>query len=133
MSTPKAMKLTMPTEKGDSSNIAESTALTILASANNEVFYYHGSLQIALQKGLFGVTNYSLRNGIGNIIRAKQLALDKIKPDLRKDFMLIIKPAEDSKYENVINILDEALINNVPHYAIVDISEEEIAAMRRKN
>ena len=115
----------MPTEKGDSSNIGESTALTILAGDHNKIFYYHGSLKEALQKGLFGFTNYSLRDGIGNIIRAKQLALDKIKADYRKDLMLLIKPAEGAKYENLVNILDEVLINDVVHYAIVNITSDE--------
>ncbi len=129
MSEPKAMSLYMPTDKGDSSTIGESTSLTILTSGKNKVFYYHGSLGIALQKGQFGVTNFSLHNGIGNIIRAKQISLDKHKPGRRKDLMLLIKPSKESKYEHIINILDEVLINVVPHYAIMDISEEEQRTM----
>jgi hypothetical protein len=43
--------------------------------------------------------------------------------------MLIIKPAEGSRFENMINTLDEVMINDVPHYAIVDISAEEQSAM----
>lgn len=129
MSKPKTMELYMPTEKGDSSTTGESTALTVLAGDNNKIFYYHGSLKLAIQKGLYGFTNYSLQDGIGNIIRAKQIALDKMKPGYRKDLVLIIKPAEDSKYENVINILDEVLINNVLHYAIEEINTEDRNAM----
>jgi biopolymer transport protein ExbD len=125
ISTPQALDLVMPTEKGDSLNIGESTALTIVAADNNKLFYYHGSLEEALQKGLFGFTNYSLYDGVGNIIRAKQIALDKIKPDYRNDLMLVIKPAENARYENLVNILDEVLINDVAHYAIVDITSEE--------
>lgn len=132
ISKPKAMDLYMPTEKGDSSTIGESTSLTVLPGDRNEIYYYHGSLKEALSKGLFRVTNYSLREGIGNIIRAKQMALDRVQPGLRKDLMLIIKPSGDSKYENVINILDEVLINDVSRYAIVDISSEEKRAMAYK-
>ena len=43
--------------------------------------------------------------------------------------MLIIKPAEDARFENIVNVLDEALINAVAHYAIVDISVAETLAM----
>ena len=132
MSELKVMDLYMPTEKGDSSTIGESTVLTLVPGDHNKIFYYHGSLKVALQKSLFGFTNYSLRDGVGDIIRAKQLAMDKNKPGFRSELMLIIKPAEDSKYENVINLLDEVLINAVPHYAIVDISSEEKQAMSIK-
>ena len=125
MSTPKSMNLVMPTEKGDSSTIGESTSLTILTGRNNNVFYYHGSYNQAMKNGLYGFTNYSLRNGIGDIIRAKQIQLDREKPGKRKELMLIIKPDEGSTYENVVNMLDEVMINNVARYAIVDISRVE--------
>lgn len=132
MSTPKTMDLFMPTEKGDSSNVGETTALTVLTGDNNTIFYYHGSFDEAMKNGLYGFTNYSLRDGIGDIIRAKQVALDKIKPGLRKDMMLIIKPAEATSYENVVNMLDEVMINAVSHYAIVDIGPAERDVMANK-
>ena len=134
MSMPKAMDLYMPTEKGDSSTIGESTALTVLTGNDNKIFYYHGSFNLAMQNGLYGYSNYSLRDGIGDIIRAKQIALDNKKLGDRKELMVIIKPSEDTKYENVINILDEMLINEVPHYAIVNISEaEKLVIANKKN
>src|SRR5215210_538955 len=88
-------------------------------------FYYHGNLKHALENGLYGFTTYSLKAGLGDIIRSKQLAMDNIRQGMRKELMLIIKPADGSKYENVVNTLDEVLINDVFHYAIVDISREE--------
>jgi len=130
MSKPKTMKLIMPAD-GSGTVIGESSALTVIPSGNDKIFYYHGTLVNALKLGLFGVTNYSFK-GLGDIIRAKQHAMDKLKPGMRKDLMLIIKPAEETKYENVINILDEVLINNIPHYAIVDVSSDEKVAMANK-
>ncbi len=128
MSTPKAMKLFMPAD-GSGTAVGESAALTVIPLANNEIFYYHGNLVNALASGLYGYTNYSLRNGLGEIIRAKQLEMDRLKPGNRKDMMLIIKPADGSRFENMINTLDEVMINDVPHYAIVDINAEEKIAM----
>jgi hypothetical protein len=81
----------------------------------------------------YGYTNYSPRAGLGDIIRMKQLAMDRVKPGNRKELMLIIKPAEGSKFENIINALDEVLINDVSHYAIVDINpDEEMALLEKK-
>jgi hypothetical protein len=133
MSTPKAMKLIMPAD-GSGTVVGKSAALTVIPSANNEIFYYHGDLADALLTGLHGYTNFSLRYGLGNIIRAKQSPMDKIRPGMRKDMMLIIKPAAASKFENVINTLDEVMINDIPHYVIVDLSDEEkIVMANRKN
>lgn len=133
LSEPKVLKLIMPPD--ESSEIGESAALTIIPAGKNEIFYYHGDLTNALKQGAFGHTNYSLSNGIGDIIRKKQVAMDRIKSGFRKDLMLIIKPSEDSKYENLINLLDEVLINDVPHYAIVHLSieEKEIVALKKVN
>jgi Biopolymer transport protein ExbD/TolR len=133
MSTPKKMNLIMPAD-GTGITVGNSAALTVIPSSGNEIFFYHGDLMYALQTGLYGFTNYALSDGLGDIIRAKQKAMDQVKPGMRKDLMLIIKPTPGSSYENVINTLDEVMINDVPHYAIVDVSNAEISVMsdRRK-
>ena len=112
--------------------VGNSAALTVIPFSGNEIFFYHGDLKYALQTGLYGFTNYALSDGLGDIIRAKQKAMDQIKPGMRKDLMLIIKPTQGSSYENVINTLDEVMINDVPHYAIVDMSNAEISVMSDK-
>ena len=131
MSTPKALKVIMPA-RGTGTEVGESAALTIIPTHKNQIFYYHGSLNNALLSGAYGYTNYSLRDGLGDIIRTKQMEMDKLKAGGRKDLMLIIKPAEASKFENLINALDEVRINDVLHYAIVDISPEEKMTMMQK-
>lgn len=126
MSESKAMKLIMPDDsQGAHDQAGESTALTVIPLADNKVFYYHGQLDNALKANTWGVTNYSERDGLGKIVRNKQAALDKIKPGNRKELVLMIKPSPESNYENVVNVLDEALINDVKRYAIMDITPEE--------
>jgi biopolymer transport protein ExbD len=127
MSESKAMKLFMPDDSDPSKDmpVAKSNALTVIPLAENKVFYYHGELSDALKENSWGVTNYSELDGLGKIVRNKQAALDKIKPGNRKDLMLMIKPSPESNYENVVNALDEAMINDVKRYAIMDITPEE--------
>jgi biopolymer transport protein ExbD len=127
MSDPRAMKLIMPNDSDPKSPtlVGETGALTVIPLADNKVFYYHGELNQALKANAWGVTNYSERDGLGKIVRNKQAALDKIKPGNRKELMLMIKPTPESNYENVVNALDEAMINDVKRYAIVDITPEE--------
>jgi biopolymer transport protein ExbD len=126
MSESKAMKLIMPDDsKGNQNEAGESTALTVIPLADNKVFYYHGQLDNALKANSWGVTNYSEVDGLGKIVRIKQAALDKVKPGNRKELMLMIKPSPESNYESVVSALDEAMINDVKKYAIMDITPEE--------
>lgn len=129
MSKPTAMKLIMPKE-GPDMPIGESAALTICPIAGDKVFYYHGNLEEALVNHQYGFTSYSIKGGIGTVIREKQAAMD-LAGKKRNDLMLIIKPGDMSSYRNTVDLLDEVMINAITHYAIVDISKEDIAAVQQ--
>lgn len=105
-SKPHATNLNMPA-KGDSSNISRDAALTLVALSDNKIFYYNGELGQALKEGSFGVTGYGVTGGIGDVIREKQLAMDRSYKGGRKEMMLLIKPSREANYKNVINLLDE--------------------------
>lgn len=131
LSESKALKLYMPAD-GEGTKAGESTALTVIPYGNNAVFYYHGAMDNALKTGEYGTTNYSLTNGLGQIIRNKQTVMDHIKPGFRKEMILMIKPADDSNCGNMVDILDEVLINQVDHYAIMDLTPDERKAIAAK-
>lgn len=124
MSTPKVMKLIMPAD-GTGTSVGNSTALTVVPLKDNKIFYYHGELGEALKTGTFGITSYSIIDGLGQIIRNKQAALDKTQPGKRDDLMLMVKPMPQSNYQNLVNVIDEVLINDVKHYAVMDVTNEE--------
>jgi biopolymer transport protein ExbD len=123
-SKPHASTLRMPAD-GPPSELGNDAALTLVALGNNRIFYYNGELAESLQKGSYGITGYSQHNGIGDIIRNKQLAMDKNYKGGRKEMMLLIKPSPGSNYKNVVGLLDEALINDVKRYALLDPTKEE--------
>jgi biopolymer transport protein ExbD len=127
MSTPRSMKLIMPkdSDSKDQTVVGESNALTVIPLKDSKIFYYHGELNEALKTNAYGITNYSLTDGLGQIVRNKQVALDGMSPGKRKDLMLMVKPAPESNYQQLINVLDEVLINEVKHYAIMDLTPEE--------
>jgi biopolymer transport protein ExbD len=131
LSESKALKLVMPAE-GAGTKASESTALTVIPFTGNTIFYYHGALDKALQSGEYGTTTYSLTKGLGQVIRTKQITLDKMKPGFRKDLMLMIKPSAESVCRNMVDILDEVQINQVGHYAIMDLTPEEKKAIAIK-
>jgi len=125
ISKPKTMDLSLPAGNDKTTQLGKSTALTVIPVGNNKVFYYHGTLEDALKTNSYGTTTFSVHNGIGDIIRQKQIALgmnSKLKKD---DLMLIIKPAIDATYQNVVNALDEVLINDLKHYAFVELEDIE--------
>ena len=130
MSLPRAIDLYMPAGDTRTTQLGESSALTVILLGEGKIFYYHGEWSKALQKNLYGTTSYSQQEGIGHVIRQKQSALDKIGIG-RKELMLIIKPGPSSIFRNSIDILDEVLINMVRHYAFIDIREEEKALLNR--
>jgi biopolymer transport protein ExbD len=123
MAEQKALHLVMPKESTDSTEVGERKALTVILGKDNKVFVYAGKWQSAVNHKGISQTNYNVYQGMGSFIRAKQKQLRKEKDDL----MLLIKPLSTASYQNVIDALDEALINNVQRYAIVDASAEEKA------
>jgi hypothetical protein len=134
LSEPKAMNLIMPSDKPvkDPPTLGNSTALTLIPFGDNKVFFYHGILDEAMKNGSYGVTSFALSGGIGDIIRQKQLALDRNSSLKREDLMLLIKPANSASYQMLVNALDEPAINLVIKYALLDLSLEEIAVLKEK-
>ncbi|HEX2630549.1 MAG TPA: biopolymer transporter ExbD [Chitinophagaceae bacterium] len=129
LSEPRAVNLNMPTdeETDNPTELADSNALTILLDGNDRVFYYAGKWENAVKNNTIKETSFSYKDGLGDIVRAKQQYLDKhpVDKDGRDGLMLLIKAGDESKYANVIDALDEALINEVKRYAIVKMTDQE--------
>lgn len=114
MSQPTAMRLFLPkdTDKPEEQNKAkESGALTLLLGKNNVVYYYEGIL--APDGSNFKTTNF---NEVRDVIMKKKKSTNS------KDFVVVIKPHDESTYKNTVDALDEMTINEVKTYALVDIS-----------
>jgi len=135
LSTPKATDLFMP--KDDLTHpppLPNSLALSLLLSDNNKVYYYNGDFNEAVNTNKIFETNYSTYEGIGKIIRQKQKEIDASGKfvDGRRGLMLLIKPTSKSSYKNVVDALDEAVINDVRKYAIVEPANEETGYIRSR-
>ena len=122
LSAQKATDLLMPKE-GIPSPVKESQVLTLLLDGNEKVYVYAGSWENAHLNKWIEQLSWKSKEQVRNIITAKQTALGNHKNDL----MVLIKPATKSQYQNVIDALDEMLINNVKRYAVVDLSDKELA------
>ena len=135
LSTPTITDLFMPKDDIDNPQpLPKSLALTILLSDNDKIYYYHGDFDDVLQANEIFETSYSTYAGIGQIIRQKQKDIDVSEKfaDGRRGLMLLIKPTSASEYKNVIDALDEAVINDVKKYAIIEPTHNEIEFVKNK-
>ncbi|BAV08948.1 biopolymer transport protein ExbD/TolR [Filimonas lacunae] len=121
MSSPTAMKLNLPKDapEKDQNKAKESGALTVMLGKDNNVFYYEGILDPA------GANFKS-----SNFKDIRDVIINKKKSTPADDFVVVIKPTDESKYKNVIDMLDEMAINEVKRYAMVDISEGELQLIK---
>ncbi|MCO6498098.1 MAG: biopolymer transporter ExbD [Chitinophagaceae bacterium] len=120
MSQPTSMNLNMPkdTEKPtDDTKVKESGSLTILMGKANVVYYYLGNEIMDLQ-----TTNYK---DIRDVIMKKKRSTPI------DDLYIIIKPNSDASYKNVVDILDEMNICDIPRYAMMDPTDDENALIHK--
>jgi biopolymer transport protein ExbD len=122
LTKPKAMDLAMPV--GTSEPVPQSRTMTICLGKNNQAMYYLGTAEHPIIAAT--LTNYSssgLRKAIFNTRRYVQQTTGK-------SMLVVIKPAEHSIYENLVNTLDEMTIANVQQYAIADIAPKDISLLK---
>jgi biopolymer transport protein ExbD len=126
MGEPMATNLFMPKD-GPVSNLSDSTALTVLLAGQNKIYYYNGKWNNSFNSQQVMLTTYNLSSGLGQVIRDKQNRMGSMKNEM----MLLIKPSDESTYNNLINTLDETMINAVKKYAVVHLTAEEKSFLRR--
>lgn len=150
LSKPKTMEINMPEKDNitDPTRIKESTAMTVILTENDKIYYYFGMGQEGASPEV-KITDFS-QKGIRKILlernepqiqkidalRAKLNARQITEEDFKKEagkiksdvnaLMVLIKSDDKAKYKNLIDILDEMQITDVGKYAIVDISPVEL-------
>jgi biopolymer transport protein ExbD len=124
----RAMKFYTPAD-GPNTTAAQSKTLTIIPGINNKVFYYHGSLENALQGKASGFTSYNEQTGIGELIREKKAMLESTQKGSSKDLVFIITPTANASYKNTVDAIDEMLINDVKHYTVTEQNNAQLDAL----
>jgi biopolymer transport protein ExbD len=127
LSKPQSMNLGLPDKDPSKDNVDmkvdENRTMTIMLGADNKLVYYVGLLAtpIAGPKELpYG------KDGIRKEILTRKKSVLEYTGNKDKGMIVIIKPSKKANYRNVIDILDEMAISDVPTYTIVnDFSPEE--------
>ena len=142
LSKPQAMNLGLP-DKGDEKTdekdikVDQKRTMTILLGDDNKIKWFHGLLEAPEPNGKPTDATYG-KNGIRKelVKRVKSVAeYCAAKPGSKPGdgLIVIIKPSKKSTYRNIVDILDEMEITDVPTYAIVnDFTPEEKKLIEEK-
>ncbi len=135
LSKPQSMNLGLP-DKGDEKTdnqdikVDQKRTMTILLGDDNKIKWFHGLLEAPEPNGKPTDATYG-KNGIRVELLKRVKSVEeycKTKADSKPGdgLIVIIKPTKKSTYRNIVDILDEMAITNVPTYAIVnDFTPEE--------
>lgn len=144
MSTPTTMPVVVPPkikenqkDQVDPPKIQESRLMTILLGKQDRVYYYIGSGQDEKKPPEMQLTGFSksgekgIRQAIINQIKA--VRENPLISEKDKSVMILIKPMDDSKYKNMVDILDEMNILQQKNYALVPPSPVELDMVKKYN
>jgi len=112
---PKTMEVNMPDKVDDETQqtkINDQDILNLVLAENDKIYWWIG-LEPPVNE-----TNYS-KDGVRKVVLQHTQANPKM--------MVLIKPKDDSRYENMVNILDEMDITDTKRYAIVDYTPDDTA------
>lgn len=130
-SKPNVMGLNMPPKQDEKNQNQEepvidlTNSISIILGGDNKIFW-HQQDKTELTPETLNETDYS-KDGIRKeILAARKRAKDEEK------FTVIIKPTDDSNYENLVNVLDEMEITQSTRYGIVDPSPNELSVYEQK-
>jgi biopolymer transport protein ExbD len=130
LSKPQSMSLGLPDkeDKPDPKNqvkVDENRTMTLLLGDNDKLVRYVGLLATPVDGGAPKDFSYG-KDGIRNELLKRKKLVVEYTGNKDKGMIVIIKPSKKSNYRNLVDILDEMAIVDVPTYAIVnDYTPEE--------
>lgn len=125
-SKPNVMDLGLPAGEQESGTVIDvKNQITFIIGKNNRVFYYQGEKKDLNTNSLKETTFSS--TGITKIIETA-----KNKAPKKDLFTVIIKPTDDAKYINFVDMLDEMEITQSDRYGISEISDIEKTVYQEK-
>ena len=111
--------------------MSEDRTMTLLLGEKNQLVWYYGLPNAPIEgpeKIGYG------KNGIRKeLLEKKETVKTKYAGQPKKqDLIVLIKASKKSTYRNLVDILDEMAIADVKIYAIVDITPEENAMLKKE-
>jgi biopolymer transport protein ExbD len=142
LSKPQSMDLGLPDKDEEVKTdikVDQKRTLTIILGKDNKIKWYHGLLDNPEPNGAPTDATYG-KNGIRKEVLKRVISVNEYCKATMANYkegdglIVIIKPTVKSNYRNLVDILDEMAIANVPTYAIVnDITPEEMKLVDEMN
>lgn len=145
-SKPQTMKITMPSDDGaPSTPITRSKAVTVYLGKDHKIYYFEGEpdlkkddflnqtnfasnglRQVLLNKNTAIVTKINELNKQRAAGKISQVNYDKIVDNLKNKMSIVmIKPLDNSTYNDMVNALDEMLIVNINKYMVAKLDDND--------
>jgi biopolymer transport protein ExbD len=118
---PQTMEIIMPEKPKDDKEVPlvnEKKVITLVLGENDKIYWYHG-----VTKPEVGQTTFS-KDGVRKVLMEYNAAI--------RDMLVLIKPTDQSRYKNVVDILDEMSISNIKRYALVDVTSDDLKLIKDK-
>ena len=121
---PYVMDLQMPVKGDDRTPVTMSKALTIILGKGHRVHYFLGlnaPSDKTIPAAVLKTTSFAAM-GIREVLRQRRRA----QPGL----VVLIKPSADSKYQDMVDVLDEMNITHQQKYALVKITQDDLNLLK---
>ena len=125
---PTVMQLTMPATPKEEvdSGLTASRAMTIILGEGHRVHYFFGLH--APQDKTVPIPELKTTSFAPDGIRQVLLARQQQPPGL----VVLIKPSAESKYQDMIDVLDEMNITSQKKYALVKITQDDLNLLKNR-
>ena len=116
---PQTMELTVPErprQEEDQPLVNEKRVLSLVLGEQNKIYWFMGITEPVVQ-----VTDYT-DEGVRKVLLERNREI--------RDLIVLIKPADVSNYQNLVDILDEMHISNIARYALVDATTDDLELIK---
>lgn len=125
IATPNVIDVRMPSNEHvpEPTVFVEESTITLMPVKDHRVFYYCGLLNTPSQ------LRETSMQGVREILIQKKKAAAALPASFSADahgLHVLLKPNDDSKYEDLVALFDEMAITDVSVYALVDITPLEV-------
>jgi len=119
---PQTMEIIMP-EKPKTEDqppmVNEKKVITLVLGENDKIYWYQGITEPTVEQ-----TSFS-QDGVRKVLLEHNASI--------KDMLVLIKPTDQSRYKNVVDILDEMSITNIKRYALVEVTPVDLNLIKDKS
>ena len=122
LNKPQTMELVLPEKEKEGDKppeVNEKKVVTLILGANDKIYWYVGITDPEIK-----LTDFS-KDGIRKVITQKNNEIPGM--------IILIKPSKDSRYKNMVDILDEMNISNVQRRALVKITKADEDLVKESN